>query len=365
MVVLWCENSVEAILAKLAITKAGLVPAALNPSLAPDVVAEIIERIEPVWAVVDAKLRPRMEATFAAAGLDCGVTIEIGGGTVPDSVSFPDFLAGQPPEEPEVEIHGDDIWELLFTSGTTASPKAVMLSHSSAYLAAYGFALTLSRGLRFDNDVTLCSFLPLVYHSGDTIFGLATFAAGGTLVVGRRPEPRQTAAAVTAERATALWGGSPQLVRAFAEVVSADPRSYDPTSLTTIVYGWAALHPATLESLYNSCGKDLVVVEIFGQTEAIACHRFWPAKWEVLYQRTAPQLNYVGVPSPLLASTVMDADGTDLADRPGQPGEAVYRSPVMMAGYYKDEAGTEDAFRIRPSPRPPSSASPTTAGEKR
>lgn len=41
----------------------------------------------------------------------------------------------------------------------------------------------------------------------------------------------------------------------------------------------------------------------------------------------------------------MDADGTDLADRPGQPGEAAYRSPVMMAGYYKDEAGTEDAFR--------------------
>ncbi len=60
---------------------------------------------------------------------------------------------------------------------------------------------------------------------------------------------------------------------------------------------------------------------------------------------TAPQYNYVGVPSPILASTVLDPDGADLADQPGAAGEAVYRSPSMMSGYYRDEAATRHAFR--------------------
>ncbi len=46
------------------------------------------------------------------------------------------------------------------------------------------------------------------------------------------------------------------------------------------------------------------------------------------------------MPSPVLASTVLDTEGRDFSTSPGTPGEAVYRSPSMMSGYYRDEAVT-------------------------
>src|SRR5580658_8559186 len=344
VVLLFCEISAEASLAKLGIAKAGLVAAPLNPMMAPDLVAAMIDLVSPRLAIVDAELWPRAQEPFAARGLAPAVTITVGGPAVPGSVSFSEFVAGRPATEPDVEIHSDDIWEILFTSGTTALPKGVMISHACSYSAGFGFALSLTRGLRLESDLKVGTYLPMIYHVGDQPFTYSVFLSGGTLVLGRKPNPAHIAEMIAEDQVTALWAGSPAMVRAVDAALTERPE-LDAHSLTVIVYGWAALPPGTLASMKRHCGEDLCAFEIFGQTESISCHRFWPDEWPELYAATAPQDNYVGVPSPILASTVLDPDGTDLADQPGLAGEAVYRSPAVMAGYYRDEAATSHAFR--------------------
>ena len=342
-VMLVCENSIEGYLAKLGIAKAGMVAMPLNPNLAADVVEHLIGMAEPRGAIVDAECWPRFSAVFTRTGLPLLATIAIGGEVVAGSVSFSEFIAGAATTEPDVEIHGDDIWQLLFTSGTTAMPKGVMLSHHSSHYAAMGFALSLTRGLRLECDLVSATFLPIIYHVGDTPFTYSVFLSGGTLVIGRGVDPVQIASCLQTHRVTALWGGSPQLVAALSNHL--DATNPDVSSLKVLVYGWGAIPPATLASLERHAGEGFTLTGIFGQTETIACHRFWPAKWPEVYERTAPALNYVGIPSPILASDVVDVDGTSVLGKPGMPGEAVYRGPTVASGYYLNPEASDEAFR--------------------
>jgi acyl-CoA synthetase (AMP-forming)/AMP-acid ligase II len=341
-VALFCENSVEAYLTKIGVAKAGMVAMPINPSLATDVQEYLIGQAEPGALIIDAELWPRAEQAVRATGLPVVATITVGAAPVAGGPSFTEFIAGQPTTEPEVEIHGDDIWQLLYTSGTTAMPKGVMTSHTSSHLAALNFSVSLTRGLQLETELKVITYLPMIYHVGDQIFTFSAFLAGGSLVLGRRPVPDEVAVAIEAEHPTALWAGSPQFVAGLT--AAAEKSDRDISSLTVLVYGWGALDPTVYDTLQRRA-PGLIALGIFGQTEAIACHRFWPVKWPEVYARSAPAVNYVGLPSPLLASDVVDLDGESVRDQPGTPGEAVYRSPVVTAGYYLNEEATREAFR--------------------
>ncbi len=343
-VVFLCENSVEAYVAKIGVAKAGLVSAPFNPRLGRDVLCNLIDRVAPRHAFVDAEFREVVSDLTGQRQIPA-VVIPVGGEPSGEDEDFAAFADAAPDTEPDVEIHADDIWQVLPTSGTTSMPKLVMQSHLYGYFAAYTSAMTYTRGLRFEADLRLFCPFPVIYHASDQAHTFPAFLAGGTVLLARRNDPEQNAALVAAERATAMFGGSSGFLRAFAEHVEAHSDRLDISSLTSITYTWAPIHPDIADLLKRLCGPDLMITGHLGQTEVLSTTRFWPDRWPEIYRAEALEKNHVGVPNPLLATAIRTDDGRIVGpETPGVSGEIVYRTPAVTAGYYKDAEATRHAF---------------------
>ncbi len=340
-IAMFCDNSNEAWLTKIGIAKAGMVAAPVNVMMAPDVIVETLAHVDAQLAVVDEAHWNKLNSHISAAGIR--PLMAIGGTAGGAAPAFEEFIAAQASTEPEVRIHGDDVWEVLFTSGTTARPKAVMISHTYTYMTAYSHILTMARGLNFESDIRHATFTPMVFHIGDHVCLFAPLLAGGT-IMGRKPEGPVMAETCTRERVTCLFGGSPQFVESLIRAVEERPFAYDLSGITTMWFGWAPLSPGSLAAFRRLCAPEIKVYEICGQTEAVACHRFHIDQHLDMYLREAPASNHVGKPSPIMAATVWDEQGQDLRGQQGVAGEAVYRSPAMFSGYYRDAKATEEAL---------------------
>ena len=332
------ENSSEAMVAKFGVAKARLVNVPVNPSLADDAILHIIDLTKPSFIIADDEFSKRLEDL----GHKADVVIPIKDLDT-DIEDFDSFVKNQKTTAPELTIHGDDIWEILFTSGTTSLPKGAMISHHYTYFAAYDYGMKFTRGLPFDSDLKIMSFISIIYHVGDQTLPGATFLTGGTLQLGRRHDAKEIAEMITDEGTTALWIGSSELLIDLINTYEKNSESYDFKTLTNILYGYTPLAPEYHDQLKEIAGDQVTLWESFSQTEAIGGYRFFHDEHPDVYRRTAPVTNVVGKADPILGAKIIDEEGKRI-HQPNTPGEVVYRTPTMFSGYYKNEAETEKAL---------------------
>ncbi len=237
------------------------------------------------------------------------------------------------------EVDDDDASLIIYTSGTTALPKGVVLTHKT--LSAYVLNTQNPADPTAEQDNTLVS-VPLFHIAGATTM-LGSLFGGRKLVILPQFDPQGWLQIVEKERVTHSFV-VPTMLKRVMEVDDFD--SYDISSLKLITYGAAPMPFEVVRGAMDvfECG----LMNAYGQTESTSTmsyldpddHRLdgTPEENELKLKR----LRSVGRPMPDITVAILAADGTELPS--GEAGEICISGDRVMREYQGREEETAEAI---------------------
>ena len=253
------------------------------------------------------------------------------GGRLGLTVVDPDALRAmeaRPPVPRPAAPDGDELAVLLYTGGTTGSPKGAMLTHRNIVANTVQFAewYAFAPG----DEVSLCA-IPM-YHSGGMsgVMNVPLYA-GATLVVLPRFHAASVARAVGRYRVTRLFGVPTMFI---ALLNDPDGRGADYGALRACRTNAAPLPPAVKAAFDALVGRE-VLVEGYGLTETSPLTHANPLH--------RPKPGSIGIPLPDTDARIVDLEtGSDVPA--GGTGELLVRGPQLMRGYWNRPAETARAM---------------------
>jgi len=231
----------------------------------------------------------------------------------------------------------DAVAELFYTSGTSAAPKGVMLTHRNVYLHAMNVAVY--HHTRYD-DVLLHT-IPLFHANGWGAAHTITFV-GGTHIMLPRFIPEEVFRLVERERVSAL---SLVPIMASALVHSPARPKYNLSSVQWCVIGGAASSPTLVREVEETLGFKCF--SGYGLTESapsLATAELKPDVQCTPEERYALQ-SMTGYAYPGCELRVVDAQDNDIPHDGVTMGEIIARSDGVMAGYWQQPEATAEALR--------------------
>lgn len=238
-------------------------------------------------------------------------------------------IAASPREPPGPGPGGDDTAMLIYTSGSTAAPKAVVCPHKAVRFVTDAVAQRLGYHA---SDVVFCR-LPLSFDYGIYQILLCARATCELVLAGADGDSRLLAALRGC--AATIVPIVPLLATMLLRHRARDSR---PTGVRLFTNTGERLTPATINRLRDSFPAAAVQL-MFGTTE---CKRI---------TISAPDGDLikpesVGWPLPGTTVQILDDDGHPVT--PGDQGEIVVSGPHVMAGYWRDEEASARVFRRDP-----------------
>ncbi|MGI8722646.1 MAG: class I adenylate-forming enzyme family protein [Geodermatophilaceae bacterium] len=232
--------------------------------------------------------------------------------------------------DPEADVDELDVALVVYTSGTEAFPKGVMIPHRN-YLISTGPAW--SWGVKTGPDDTWLFVMP--FHTIAGIGSMTTLTMmGATLVLPAGTDPAASLAIIEREQVTVI-AQTPTFYLALADQPAFGPEAVG-SVLRCMTYG-GQVTPHVVEAWAVATG-GAVWGTYWGQSEL---SQLGSVGWfTTLDDIPDHDPSWIGKPVTHLEVRVVDDEGND-----GQIGELVCRTPSVMLGYFKDPERTAEVMR--------------------
>ncbi|MFE1289936.1 long-chain fatty acid--CoA ligase [Streptomyces sp. NPDC058751] len=301
------------------ILRAGAVVVPMNPLLKAREVAFTLRDCGARVALVHPLFADEVTKAAAETGTDCLVT---------GSEGFDALLRGHEPLRDTPDRADDDAALILYTSGTTGTPKGAELSHRNLASNTLTTAETL---LQVGPEDVLFGGLPLFHAFGQTCALNTAVAAGATLTLLPRFDPR-SALEIIARDGVTVFLGVPTM---YAALLHAElPDGFDAGRLRLAVSGGAALPVEVLHGFERRFGA--AVLEGYGLSETSPVAAF-------NHPDRPRKAGSIGVPIRGVEMRLVAEDGGTVA--PGEVGEIAIRGENIMTGYWNRPDATAEAVR--------------------
>ncbi len=250
--------------------------------------------------------------------------------TVPWSTLTGTAIGGDGTKLADAEIHPEDTAIILYTSGTTGTPKGAEITHANICAnVKQGVAWVPEFG---NKPERMLAALPMFHIYGLTLLAALGVYVGGELVLTPAPKIPLIMDIMKKHRPTWL-PGVPTLYSKIIE--AAEANNVDITGVHNSLSGAAALPPETVEKWESLSGG--LLVEGYGLTETSPVLTGNP-------MNNSRRPGYIGIPFPDTEIRIANPDNLDETMPDGEPGELLARGPQVFKGYFKNPEATEKAF---------------------
>ncbi|MBL8339451.1 MAG: long-chain-fatty-acid--CoA ligase [Rhodoferax sp.] len=323
-VALLTKNQAECFELMFACNKIGAILVGLNWRLAPLEITAIVADATPSIVVVGATEQGLLsDAARATPGLRRVLVL---------GAEYDAWRAAAPATDTGYTPAADDVFLLLYTSGTTGLPKGVMLTNRGM---AYTRRLAGFWGMT-PSSVNLVA-MPM-FHIGGCGYGSSTMLAGGHTVLMREVNPATAITLIERHRVTHTFF-VPTVVQMLLDVPGV--AQADLSSLQLLMYGAAPIGDVLLRRALQVLRCRFI--QAYGMTETSGTVvDLLPEDHEPDGPR-ADLLRSVGQALPWVELRVIDPNTLDDAPT-GQVGEIWIRSEMVMQGYWKNPQATREAI---------------------